>query len=955
MANELKLTLTLNIADFKKQLQEAISASGKINDIDIEISADASEAESAAEDATGAVEGIPDAEAEITADSSEAEGAAEDAAGAIESIPDEKETVITADGSGALQTISQLSMAYQGLVVLFAKVKEKIKGVISPFQDFEQVMANVEAISGATSEQMELLEADAKRLGSTTKFTATQVGELQTEFSKLGFTSDELLKVTAGTLDLAAATGEDLAESATVAGATLRGFRLEADETNRVTDVMAKSFSSSALDLFKFKESMKTVAPISAAAGFSIEETTALLGKLADAGLHGSIAGMGLKNILMQLSDESSGLNELFGGQVKTYDDLVVKLKELKAGNFDLADATKYLDKRSAATFLTLINSADDVDVLKKSLDNAAGSAKEMAEIQMDTLEGATLRLGSANEALAIRFTEFLAPALKSIKDFFAGLITTIVNGKDVFEGLAVTLGVAGIALIALNAKLILSKLAVLGLNAAMLLNPVTFIITAIIALGVAITALASKVGGFKNLWGLFQKGAVASFKIVWEYLKAFGTGIFEFGKSAVKLLTAPYTIMFKVVKEVFANISGLMKDLFSGNFKGIAERLKTGFSDAFKSVSESITNSFENGIDAFAGLGGKAKEIWAEVGIVAVESSEKAKEIIEETEPVIPEISAIPRPEDLKVRPLKLSEAGDIDALDERMLAIEEAFQRQKELEGEYSEFYKSNILDRRERFEIEQQNKLDKLREFHEQGIIDEETYNDHVQKTNSATTRMQISAAKSYFGDVASLMDAYKGKSKTLFEIGKAAAISQAVINTYQGITKALASYPFPFSLIPALAAGAMGFQQVAKIKAEKYSLGGTVAGRSHAEGGTIIEAEDEEEIIRKSRAAEFRPLLKFINDGPISSVRDWISNFKVPRLNIPAVPQFAYASGGSVVSSGSDLGAVVERMEQLEDAVCNMRLTGELELLDGRSGTNIYKAHLEAKAEHERQIK
>ena len=115
-------------------------------------------------------------------------------------------------------------------------------------KEFEQGMANVKAISGATGAEFAALEANARKLGASTKFTATEVSGLQTEFAKLGFTTSEIQKVTKGTLALAAATGSDLATSAAVAGTTLRGFGLDASETGRVTDVMAKSFSSSALD-----------------------------------------------------------------------------------------------------------------------------------------------------------------------------------------------------------------------------------------------------------------------------------------------------------------------------------------------------------------------------------------------------------------------------------------------------------------------------------------------------------------------------------------------------------------------------------------------------------------------------------------------------------------------------------------------------------------------------------
>jgi len=298
---------------------------------------------------------------------------------------------------------------------------------------FEQEMANVKAISGATSDEFEILRQSAERLGATTKFTATQVAQLQTEFSKLGFTASEIVKVQKGTLDLASAIGADLATAAEVAGSTLRGFNLDASETNRVTDVMAKSFSSSALDIEKFRESMKFIAPVANAAGFSIEQTTALMAKMADAGISGSLAGTGLKRILSQLNDESSDLNKLFGGSVKTFDQLVPALIKLKEGNFDLAAATEFLDERSKAAFLTLVNGSDVLKEYKKSLDDATGSAKKMAEIQLDTLHGRLLKLKSAWEGLSINALQSQG-VLSKVTDHLADTIaqySTILFGAN--------------------------------------------------------------------------------------------------------------------------------------------------------------------------------------------------------------------------------------------------------------------------------------------------------------------------------------------------------------------------------------------------------------------------------------------------------------------------------------------------------------------------------------------
>lgn len=283
-----------------------------------------------------------------------------------------------------------------------AALAKGFQASIQIFRDFGLVMSKVKAVTGATDEEFIKLESDAKRLGATTIFTASQVGELQLNFAKIGFSTSEILSATEATLALAAATDTDLASAAEVAGSTVRAFQLDASETGRVTDVMAASFTSSALDIENFRESMKLVAPIAKAANIPIETTTALLGKLADSGLKGSIAGTGLKNVLSKLTNPTSKLSKELGFTVKNSDDLFKAFKQLKKGNIDLAKATELTDERSKAAFLTLVNGVESAEDLTRALEDSAGSAAAMAEIVGDNLEGDIKRLASAFEGLIL-------------------------------------------------------------------------------------------------------------------------------------------------------------------------------------------------------------------------------------------------------------------------------------------------------------------------------------------------------------------------------------------------------------------------------------------------------------------------------------------------------------------------------------------------------------------------
>lgn len=267
--------------------------------------------------------------------------------------------------------------------------------------DFEASMSKVKAISGATGAEFKALEADARRLGSATRFSATEVSGLQTEYAKLGFKPDEIVNATEATLALAQASGSDLASAAEVAGATLRGFGLNADETQRVTDVMASAFASSALDLDSFRDSMKFVAPVAASAGVSLEEASGMLATLANNGIKGSQAGTALRRILSEMAADGSSFEQAFA---KSAESVVT-----------LGDAKDEVGRSAQSAFLVLQKGQKDVKDLTKNFNEAEGSAQEMADVMGDNAQGSIKRMQSAIEGAQITIGNALAPTIVDI------------------------------------------------------------------------------------------------------------------------------------------------------------------------------------------------------------------------------------------------------------------------------------------------------------------------------------------------------------------------------------------------------------------------------------------------------------------------------------------------------------------------------------------------------------
>ena len=355
-------------------------------------------------------------------------------------------------GTKGTTAVNTIGTSVQGLGSKFANLGSTIAGAfgitagiagfvsimrnaIGITTNFEAQMSKVKAVTGATAKEMYALNNSAKALGASTKFTATEVGQLQEEFGKLGFTTKEILAATDGTLALAAAAGTTLSDAASVAGSTIRGFGLDASEAGRVADVMALAFSKSALDIEDFRESMKLVAPIAAAANIDLETTTALLARLSDVGLKGSIAGTGLKNLLSKLSDSSSVLSQSLGFTVKNSNDLFRAFKQLEGGNIDLTAATELTDERSKAAFLSLIKGIDTVQELKTALDGAAGSAKVMADIMQDNFKGAVDELSSAWEGLVLQLisTEEAEKAVRALSEMIRGQADAMAESNEQF------------------------------------------------------------------------------------------------------------------------------------------------------------------------------------------------------------------------------------------------------------------------------------------------------------------------------------------------------------------------------------------------------------------------------------------------------------------------------------------------------------------------------------------
>lgn len=289
--------------------------------------------------------------------------------------------------------------------------------------DFEAQMSKVQAISGATATEVATLTAKAKEMGAKTKFSATESAQALEYMAMAGWKADQMVSGLPGIMNLAAASGEDLAEVSDIVTDALTAFGLKASDSAHFADVLAKASSSSNTNVSLMGNTFQYVAPVAGALGYSIEDTAVAIGLMANAGIKGEKAGTALRGALTNLakpSDQVAGYMEALGvsltdtqGNVKPLSTLMVDLRQKFAG---LTDAQKaeyaagIAGKEAMSGLLAIVNASDtDFNNLTQAIADSDGTAQKMADTMNNNLSGQLTLLKSAVEGAGITFYEAIA------------------------------------------------------------------------------------------------------------------------------------------------------------------------------------------------------------------------------------------------------------------------------------------------------------------------------------------------------------------------------------------------------------------------------------------------------------------------------------------------------------------------------------------------------------------
>ena len=290
---------------------------------------------------------------------------------------------------------------------------------VRSFAQFESAMLRVKAVTGASEASFVALSEQAKKLGATTAFTAQEAAQGMGFLGQAGFSANEIMEAMPSVLDLAAAGQLELADAADITASVLRGFGKSASEASNVADILAKAASSSNTSVQEMGEGFKFVGPVASAMGVSIEETAALLGVLADAGLKGSLGGTGLRQALVKLGPEI----------IKSGGDVTATLKKLDSeGIRAVTSAMKDLGARAGTAAIALANNTDRAEELTEAMHNAGGTSKDMADTLMSGVTGSALELKSAFDAVVQGVGEAFGPASIGFMDAMAEALGVVLS-----------------------------------------------------------------------------------------------------------------------------------------------------------------------------------------------------------------------------------------------------------------------------------------------------------------------------------------------------------------------------------------------------------------------------------------------------------------------------------------------------------------------------------------------
>lgn len=527
--------------------------------------------------------------------------------------------------------------------------------------DFDSAMSQVAAVSGATGKDFDALRNKAREMGAKTKFSATEAAEAMNYMAMAGWKTEDMLDGIEGVMNLAAASGEDLATTSDIVTDALTAFGLSAKDSGHFADILAAASSNANTNVSMMGETFKYCAPIAGALGFSAEDTAEAIGLMANAGIKSSQAGTALRTIMNNLAGDVKISGKAIGdvtiattnadGSMRDLSDILADCRSA-FGNLTESEkaqaAESLVGKNAMSGFLALMNAGQgDIDKLSSAIDNCDGSAEKMAMTMQDNLAGQLTILKSQLQELAISFGDILMPAIRSIVSKLQGFVDKL-NGMD--EGTKRTIVTIALLVASIGPLLVIIGTAISKIGVAMqgfvkLANGISKLKIAIqggtgvlgklgTALGgisapvlAVVAVIAVLVAAFVHLWKTnegFRDAIIGTWNRIKDTISGFCQGIvdrlnalgFQFTDIVDVLKTAWdgfCQILAPIFEGVFNNIANILStvtgvitgilDVFIGIFTGNWSQAWTGVKEIFSSIWNGISSFFTNILNVIKGV----------------------------------------------------------------------------------------------------------------------------------------------------------------------------------------------------------------------------------------------------------------------------------------------------------------------------------------------------------------
>ena len=512
--------------------------------------------------------------------------------------------------------------------------------------DFDAAMSKVGAVSGATGDELDALREKAREMGSKTKFSASEAAEAMNYMAMAGWKTEDMISGIDGIMNLAAASGEELAVTSDIVTDALTAFGLTAADSGHFADVLAAASSNANTNVSMMGETFKYAAPVAGALGFSVEDTAQAIGLMANAGIKSTQAGTSLRSIMTVLSGEVKFCGDALGevtiqttnadGSMRDLNDILADCRVAfsQLSESEQASAAQALvGKNAMSGFLALMNAAPaDITKLEGAISSCDGKSLSMAETMQDNLSGQLTILKSQLEELAISFSDILMPVIRSIVTHIQGFVDKLnqldPQTKETIVKIALVAAALGPLLIVIGKTISgVGSIITLVSKAPAAIAAVKGGIAAVTgALGVSlgtilavVAAVAALVAAFVHLWNTndeFKNNIIGIWNKIKETFSGLADGIvsrvnelgFDF-ENFTEMLKAAWdalcSVLVPMFEGMFTNIANILSavsgvilsilDIFIGLFTGDWEQLWNGIKGIFVSIWNLLVSTFTN------------------------------------------------------------------------------------------------------------------------------------------------------------------------------------------------------------------------------------------------------------------------------------------------------------------------------------------------------------------------